>query len=1245
MFDYLLKTLILLIFSFFIIFSYYFWNSAHIENFDWYISYIVIIWLIYWCYKFFQIELSEKIASFSMLKILWYFLLHLLVLCFLFFNYSWFSLFYWVVLFFKIIFYLLLPIIIVITSLWFWKKITSYLKYVSHENSIYKFILSFWIWFFSFVSILDIVWLLWFYNLYLVFLILAGFVTFSYKELTNILKWIIDYKIEFEIEEWSYLKLVTTEFLFIVSTLLLSVNLINIVRPFPIWWDDLWVYMNFPHLMAEAGSIISLWWMYSWQTLTGIWYMFWSPTQAFFLNNIWGFMSFVLVVLITSDLLKVTDDTHKKSFINIPMLIWTMFIAMPMIVFQQAKDMKLDAGLFFVSITALYLLFKYYINSDKHKYLEKVKWFINDNILHKTFDVHNLLIIFIIGLLIGFAFTIKFTTVLFICAIFWLITFVRIWLIGFIWYIFILFAIFTKGNLWGIMNVVVNPDKIVWFEDSFFLISWTIWFVLFIYGIFKNKWVIKKFFLELGVILLWIIVAVLPWVGNHIYDSYPQISLWSILSWKPDSFSPDYTKIYTQSELNDITQKQISQSMWSEWTTINEDFWRYFGYEKWINNYIKLPWNLTMQKNQWWEFTDIWFLFLALLPCILLFLPYRKKYYWYFIVIILLLEIFIFYKSDVNLIDNSKLSVFSSVSDDVKSSIFQRNDSVFSRDLFNKDIYDINVSNYITKSDIKSIVNEENSFWEIEKKAIDAFYLEIKNKVLDPEIWKDLSLVKNSLLNKDFELVKELHKLNTGYSTFHINITSLSDLEEIINKNWLEKYKESLIDLWKHNRTLNQAISDFFASYNLPYWYILILLAFFIPVIVLFFILDTKYPENHKIFLFKLNLVFAVFYTFLWNISAFWIVWYGIVMYFSMFLAIAIWLYYLSSYTDEKNEKEFFIRLFWSLVIILIVSVYIFNSVFPHTFTNLKTAWYDDFKTWKISVISAPYDYHQEYLKILFYLNIDQNKKEEFLIKYIRPEIKKAVTWIEKMDIYDIKNILEQIIKTQPLLTNHAKFSLMDIYANISNPEDEFKNETIIYRIWTFLKYHISENNIRLFEDSLIFTYNDYIYNSDKEVVVENFKKLWVKYLLADLNAATIDKDERHNLTTRYEKLLDLFKSDKMELIETDSICLKIAIEDYNKSKKTNEDDSTFITIAWVNHESYTSDWKMISRNDKYLECLNRVYYLINNWKIDTTNYNYLYNLYNYINQNKESYKTQEQLYPLFQQQISRWYKALFELK
>jgi hypothetical protein len=40
---------------------------------------------------------------------------------------------------------------------------------------------------------------------------------------------------------------------------------------------------------------------------------------------------------------------------------------------------------------------------------------------------------------------------------------------------------------------------------------------------------------------------------------------------------------------------------------------------------------------------------------------------------------------------------------------------------------------------------------------------------------------------------------------------------------------------------------------------------------------------------------------------------------------------------------------------------------------------------------TAPYLYHSEYLKILFNLNIDQNKKEDFFNEFIRLDVKKAI--------------------------------------------------------------------------------------------------------------------------------------------------------------------------------------------------------------------------------------------------------------
>lgn len=50
-------------------------------------------------------------------------------------------------------------------------------------------------------------------------------------------------------------RLVSSEILFLVLTFLIAVNFINAVRPMPIGWDDLGVYMNFPRIMAQTGEI------------------------------------------------------------------------------------------------------------------------------------------------------------------------------------------------------------------------------------------------------------------------------------------------------------------------------------------------------------------------------------------------------------------------------------------------------------------------------------------------------------------------------------------------------------------------------------------------------------------------------------------------------------------------------------------------------------------------------------------------------------------------------------------------------------------------------------------------------------------------------------------------------------------------------------------------------------------------------------------------------------------------------
>lgn len=159
-----------------------------------------------------------------------------------------------------------------------------------------------------------------------------------------------------------------------------------------------------------------------WQILTGIGFMFHSAPQAFFMNQIGGILSIIVLVLSFGSLMKSgkTSGETNRSFLNLPLLGATMFYAMPMVIFQQAKDMKLDPGLFFVSCIGiygmLYLFLRYRESLEVSNEADKNAKNSEVPVPPLKFFAHhkNLAYILIIGTIVGLAFAIKFTTLMLI---------------------------------------------------------------------------------------------------------------------------------------------------------------------------------------------------------------------------------------------------------------------------------------------------------------------------------------------------------------------------------------------------------------------------------------------------------------------------------------------------------------------------------------------------------------------------------------------------------------------------------------------------------------------------------------------------------------------------------------------------------------------------------------------------------------------------------------------------------------
>ncbi len=1267
MINYLLKILVLLSFSIFILFNYYFIYWGHLTSFDWYIAYLAILWIAYSVYKYFQLQKSKEIALFKNTHILGYFIFNLFVVSIYFFAISptdiWQSAFVsGVVLFVKILFFSILPISIFVITTSFARFLLQKLPNYDDLSYSFNFLSSLSLWLVLFVTSLVILWSLWLYNIFVVVLLLWVFWFFARNQILDYYKEFTQKEYRVDIKEWSYLRLLSTEFFALLSFFVLSVALVSIFRPFPIGWDDLGVYMNYPHLMAEAGNILSLTSMYSWQVFTWIGYMFGNPTVAFFINISWLFISFFVLNIVFKELLSNNKDTDSKTFINLPLALSTIFISLPMITFLATKDMKVDAGLFFLTVTALFMTIKYFV-------------FEKDNTDKKL----SLIYIFIIWLVAWFAFSVKFTALMLIVWLIAVISFARLGFLWFLWFLGIFFGFFTAFWLWSMMNVVINPYNIAWFESIFSWVSIVVWIVLLWAGFLSKRNNSIRYIKEILIFLAWVVLILTPWFAKNIYESYPNLSVNSILKWYGDNFRPDYTNIYNDDELKEIREFYSNERKKENLITTNEDKLRYFGYSNGILDYVYMPWNLTMQKNQSWEYTDIWFLFLALLPLIFIFLRYKHPLFPLFFVLLAFVQFISYLPASNDLVKSQSID---SISQDSLSWILVNNEFVFDIDS-DKNIYQINFEKYIkdedlaktiwdneiqektrqyiidlssndarkaapnwTPEEINNLISEysqkyldnfeeyqtqilANEIQNLKKSTLEVFFKEIKQKVVWTNTGSSISFMAEPLDTDDMTYINELNDIYNN--TYVFLAQDKAELDTKIQKSDLnEQEANSLINNWDNSRNISWKIIDFFSLINIPVWYLYVFLWFFIPTAYLIFTL--KQTRLNQIFI--LNLVFASIYTFLWMISSFGIVWYGITMYFSFLLMILLAGYNIINYDKyEQDQKDYSIKMFISFIFLSIFLIYVFNSIIPNTFNNLKSAWYSQYKAGQVSSDESIFAYHPDYMKILFTLNIDSDKKQEFLSQNISKEIVDSIPKILDMEITTIESLLKSLEK-QPEFARYANISRQNLYKNIANPSDEFKNESNIYRVGTFLKYYISQNNSRLLEDSLLFKFNDYIYSQDDKETINRFKSLWIEYLLVDLNAATIDKSDTKDLTNRYEKMLKTFTSPNLELVSTDSICLQVWLERYSENQNMEE----YMLLAWTNYESYDEDWNQINRLKKRNECARYIDFLLENDKVTQENYSYLLPYKNYFEGKQRTVSAISNL-------IGTSYKALFEIK
>ncbi|MFZ2255251.1 MAG: hypothetical protein WAW59_05630 [Patescibacteria group bacterium] len=157
-------------------------------------------------------------------------------------------------------------------------------------------------------------------------------------------------------------------------------------------------------------------------------------------------------------------------------------------------------------------------------------------------------------------------------------------------------------------------------------------------------------------------------------------------------------------------------------------------------------------------------------------------------------------------------------------------------------------------------------------------------------------------------------------------------------------------------------------------------------------------------------------------------------------------------------------------------------------------------------------------------------------------------------------------------------------------------------------------------------------------------KTLGFKFLLIDLNAATIDRDPRRVLTQRYEHLLLTMRAKNLKLVNTDNLCLEFALDEYKSGKL--QTPAEFIAIAGTNYESYTTDGSgeliPTTRGQKQRQCYNALLQSIYQ-EGGAEKYDYLKTMKEVIDKNN-AVNNQELLSRIMQTYAGQSFFALYEI-
>ncbi|MGH1434244.1 MAG: hypothetical protein ACRBG0_07265 [Lewinella sp.] len=417
----------------------------------------------------------------------------------------------------------------------------------------------------------------------------------------------------------------------ILGLFYLSVYWVGSVKAFASGFDGAALYANLAQLVAEKNSLPGAYQAFSWSVV-----MSWGELLFGSLS-----MSILLSHFIYLPALALGYHILRK-WLKAPyaLLSIVLVLSLPMFSFMVMVDEKIDLGLLLISLAAIYLVLQINFSSLPEK--------LNVKSLFQNKAYYPFLLL---GALLGFAFSIKYTSVFLFGGILALL-FYRLGKMAMFWGWLLFFSgfIFLSGfYTWGNLPLSTGEAQVLGATMGLAGVG------LMIFRLYANPLAVRQ--LLQGVLLLGMtfLLVFSPWAGKHFSERNYKFELSSFLYGKPDRIAIEVTGRYLSLKVNTspfetgtlketrlLTNDQTSPKSDEIATGSSEaeeddkgmignakreELQRYLGYEKGILRYLTIPFDLSFNLNvPGLRHQEVSFFWLALFPILFLFNAKRWRF-------------------------------------------------------------------------------------------------------------------------------------------------------------------------------------------------------------------------------------------------------------------------------------------------------------------------------------------------------------------------------------------------------------------------------------------------------------------------------------------------------------------------------------------------------------------------------------------------------------------------------------------